>query len=359
VPPTDQTTLTLTMRPNTFAEVIGLEKVIATVKTKLDVGAVPRAFLIQGPYGCGKTTLAHIIAKAIQGPFFEGKPQVQEVNAANYRKIESMRTLAESAGSYPFIGTYSVIILDECHKLTGDSQDILLKELEVPVSPTVWILCTTNPEELNEGVRDRCFQLAVEGMGVSQRHELIARAVKETGYTASIEEFEALISKTHITSPRKILMAFDEVVAGRAVAEAVALHALAITPEYFQLAFAVCFKPWNEAATLLKDFEDRLKKKPAAGAGVEDESIVDDDDLDTKPEAAKALRAVIGAMLKNRVLPKRKKDGTCVYPTLANADKASRAMQALARNIPGDVFELQWSGLIVTLFAVNKIMCER
>lgn len=94
---TEQTTLALTMRPRDFDEVIGLEKPIALIKSKIDKNEIPRAFLLRGPYGTGKTTLAHIIARYVQGPFFEGKPSIHEVNAANYRKIENMRVLADEA----------------------------------------------------------------------------------------------------------------------------------------------------------------------------------------------------------------------------------------------------------------------
>src|SRR5208337_4459753 len=92
--------LSLTLRPKDFDSVIGLEEQVHTIKTKLDTGLVPRAFLLQGPYGTGKTTLAHVIAAYIQrvaDPFFDGEPDVQEVNAANYRKIEDMRTLVKKA----------------------------------------------------------------------------------------------------------------------------------------------------------------------------------------------------------------------------------------------------------------------
>src|SRR5271166_541516 len=172
MPITDQTTLSLTLRPKNFDEIIGLKKVLPVVREKLSSGAVPRGFIIKGQYGCGKTTLAHIIARYVQGAMFDGQPDVEEVNGANYRKIDDMRQLAERAGTYPMLGTYKVVILDECQQLTKEAQQILLKELEVPMSPTVWILCTTDPEKINQGVRDRCFPVEVVGLNAEERHEL-------------------------------------------------------------------------------------------------------------------------------------------------------------------------------------------
>jgi hypothetical protein len=376
MPITDQTTLTLTLRPKEFDSVIGLEEPVRIIKSKIDKGEIPRGILLKGPYGCGKTTLAHIIARYIQGPFFEGSPDVQEVNAANYRKIENMRVLADSAGAYPMLGTYHVIILDECHKLTGDSQDILLKELEVPSSPTVWILATTDPDKLNPGVRDRCFQLEVKGMEPNERHELILRAAEASKYKGDIEEFEKEITKNRITSPRKILMAFDELVQGKTAAGAVGCHSILITPEYNDIAFAVCYGRWasenkpfgpdgpttRPISVMLRELEDKLKKKPAPDENTEETegTPLDEDDVaDSKPEAARAMRAVLGAYLKNRLLPKIQKNKTYKYPSAIDAKKAAEAMRILANEIPADAFELQWSGLITTLFLVNQKMQER
>jgi hypothetical protein len=361
--------LRLTMRPTSFEDVIGLDETISIIKTKLDKGEVPRAILLRGGYGCGKTSLAHVIAKYIQGPFFEGNPEVHEVNAANYRKIDAMRELVKGCGSYPFVGTYSVIILDECHKLTGDSQDVLLKELEVPKSPTVWILCTTDPDKLNSGVRDRCFALDVKGMDAAQRHALIARAVSKSKYSGDTAPFEAIITKHRIVSPRKILGAFEQLISGATAEHAVGNQVISAAPEYHDIAFAVCFGKWDVETSmwdgkvtvkpislLLRELEDTLKKKPSPDANTEEmEGSIDDDDVsDSKPEAARALRAVVAAFLKNKLLPKIQKGGKMKYPSVQDCERAMNAMQSLANMIPGDAFELQWSGLIPTLFRVHQ-----
>lgn len=371
MPLATETQLALTMRPSDFEGIIGLESAVRSVRTKLDKGEVPRAFLIKGPYGCGKTTLAHIIAKYIQGPLFEGDPEVREVNAANYRKIEHMRELAASTGSYPMVGTYSVIILDECHKLTGDSQDVLLKELEVRSSPTVWILATTDPDKINSGVRDRCFPVVVEGMTPESRSELIKRAVEKTGFTGDTTPFLDLINKRKVSSPRKILNAFDQLTTGKTPEEAVATMTVEATPEMHDIAFAVCFGKWDAATTmfggtttiqplgkLLKDLDERLKKKPAADSNVDEaDGVVDDDDVaDSKPDTARILRAVVAAFLKGQVLPSIKKGNIYTYKDAAKAGRAFKALYCLANTVPVDAFELQWSGLIPTLFRVNEIM---
>lgn len=370
---TDKTTLALTLRPKSFDDVIGLEKPLNIIKTKLNKGEVPRAILIRGQYGCGKTTLAHIIARYIQGPMFDGTPSVQEVNAAHYRKIENMRVLAESAGAYPMQGTYSVIILDECHKLTGDAQDILLKELEVAKSPTVWILCTTDPQDINKGVLDRCFPLDVHGMNEEEKKELVERAVAVTEFSdgEKVKEFLRLLNKYNVVSPRQVLGAFEQLNSGNSPMDSVAAFAISATPEYHDIAFAVVFGDWYKSMSLwggkmnvrpvgelIRDLEDALGKK---GKTEDNELVTVDDDeiVDSKPQAARTLRAVLGAFLKGRVLPKALKGGTYKFPSAQDGERADKAMHVLANLIPADAFELQWSGVVLTLYRINRIMQGR
>lgn len=370
---TDKTVLGLTMRPDSLEEVIGLKKAVALIQSKLGTGAVPRAILLRGPYGCGKTTLAYIIAKYIQGPFFEGKPEVREVNAANARKLEDMRALAKEAGGYPFVGTYNVILLDECHKLTGDAMDVLLKELEVPKSPTVWILATTDPGAVNPGVLARCFPIDVEGLDASERHELVARAALHENYKEDTADFEKHLTKYNVVSPRIILAGFEQLLGGRSAEEAVAAVSLTVTPEYHDIAFAVCFGKWDKevnlwggkvivkpVAQLLYELDEKLKKKPKASADAEEsETAVDDSDIqDSKPDAARALRAVVGGFLKGQIMPKMVK-GNLKYKSAFDTDRAAKAMNILGNYVAPTVYELAWSGVIATLFRVNKIMQEK
>jgi hypothetical protein len=372
MPISDVTTLSLTMRPKSFDEVIGLEEVVRTMKAKLDAGGVPRAILLKGPYGCGKTTLALIISRYIQGPLFEGQPDIEEVNAANFRKIDDMRTLVQGCNSYPMRGTYKVILMDECHKLTKDSKEVLLKELEVPKSPTVWLLATTDPESLNEGIRSRCMVLEVKGMNAQERYQLVTKAALELGHTEDIVPFLNEITKQKIVSPRKILQAFELYHFGTPLAQAVGMQCVADMPEYHDIAFATLFGKWDEPVSmfggtvtvkplgqLLKELDERLKKKPAPDSDThENENDIESEDLDSKTEVAAALKAVVGAFLKGQLLPAIQKNGF-KYKNAAQSERAARGLNALAGFINPACFELQWSGIIATLYKVNSIMQEK
>lgn len=363
-------TLSLDMRPRDFSEVIGLEDVIATVKKQIDSGNLPRAFMINGPYGCGKTTLSWIIAKYVQGPLFDGVPTVREVNGAYYRKIDDMRSLSDSAQSYPMIGSYGIIILDECQQLTEAAQQVLLKELERKSAPTIWILPTTDPEKINEGVRSRCFTVSVRPMNTEERHKLIEQAAKEVGRTESYADFEAAVTKGKLVSPRKILMAFESYHSGTPAKAAVNSMLLEVSPEYHEIAFAVCFGAWDREVSmwggktvvkpigqLLKQMDERLKKKPNQDPDAEEQDgAIEDGDLDNKLQAASALRAVVGAYLKGQMLPTIGKNGEFKHKDPDKVKRSSEAMFSLANFVPSSAFELQWSGLMAVLFRVNQRM---
>lgn len=370
MPISEVTTLNLTMRPRDFGDVIGCKTAVTTIKNLLDTGAVPRAILIKGKYGRGKTTLALIIARYIQGPLFDGDPDVQEINAANYRKIDNMRLLVDSLGGYPMVGTYKVVIMDECHQLTKDSKELLLKELEVKKSPVVWILCTTDPTSLNEGIRSRCTVLEVEGMNAEERHTLIERAATALEHGGDITAFENEVTKSKIDSPRAILSAFSLYHFGTPLSQAVGMQSIENLPAYSDIAFAAIFGFWDKESSmfggsvqvkpcgqLLKELDERLKKNAAPNSETaEKEDVIDDEDLTSKTDVATALRAVIGAFLKGQILPTIQKNGSFKYKTPQQSEKARQAMVVLAGMIPSTAFELQWSGIIATIYRINQIM---
>lgn len=368
-------TLNITMRPKEFGEVIGLENEVAAIRNKIDSGGIPRVFLLKGPFGCGKTTLAYVIARYVQGWEFTGTPQVQEINAANISGIDAMRKLVDTAGSFPMVGKYGIIILDEAHKLSKPAQELLLKEFEVPNSPTVWIVCTTDPEKLIEGIRaGRCFTLTVRGMGETERATLIARAAKEVGHEGDVSDFVTAVTKAKIVSPRQILMAFEAYHNGIPASDAVSAMRWESLPEYFEIAMGVVFGQWDSGYSLpwikeketgkpkqhksvaeqLKALEDRLKKKPkpeetapvAAGETTADEpEPVEEEDIQGKPDAARALRAIVAASLKN-----------AVYKGGVKGQRAADALFILSHCTSPNPFDagMEFAATVGGLYRVNQ-----
>lgn len=152
--------LHLKYRPQSLKEMAGNKIVVRTLGEVLAKPAKPHAFLFTGPSGCGKTTLARIVAKELG----VSERDYEELNAANYRGIDSIRELVTSSTRSPWFGEVKAYLLDECHQITRDGQNALLKLLEEPPKHTYFMMGTTNPEKLLPTIKSRCMAFPVESL---------------------------------------------------------------------------------------------------------------------------------------------------------------------------------------------------
>lgn len=338
------TTLNITMRPKTFEDVIGLETEVKAIRAQI-TRSVPRAFCLTGPFGCGKTTLAYLIAREIQGG---AEPVIQEVNAANVTGIDSIRKLVESSYYNPFSGKYNVIILDEAHKLSKPAQEALLKEFESPNSPTVWIICTTDPEKLVEGLRaGRCFTISLRELNSADRRKLISKAAVRLFRKKDYEDFLEAADKFNLSNPREVLMSFEAYHAGIPANEAVGAMRFENLPEYLDICMGVVFGSWFESYILftkkyspvadqLKALDTKLKKQTKATEEIQDE------DVRGRPDVAQSLLAITAGILKGQLFKK------------ANAKLAADSLFILA-HCKGD-YGLEFATVLGGLLRVNYKM---
>lgn len=146
-------------RPDDLSGFIGNKSTKESLEVKFaDRKRLPHTFLITGPSGCGKTTLGRIISNMLGTKGVDRK----EMNTADFRGIDTAREIIQLCRTQPFFSPCRTIMFDECHKLTPDAQEALLKILEEAPKSAYFILATTNPEKLKKTLRRRCFTLEVK-----------------------------------------------------------------------------------------------------------------------------------------------------------------------------------------------------
>jgi DNA polymerase-3 subunit gamma/tau len=173
-----------TWRPKSFADLVGQDAVVRTLRTALSSGKLAHAYLFSGPRGSGKTSAAKIFARCIDcehGPTADPDNtcdnclamlagtalDVIEMDAASNRGIEEIRALRDSVKFAPASMRMKVFIIDEAHMLTREGANAFLKTLEEPPAHAVFILATTAPEALPSTILSRCQRYAFRRIPIS------------------------------------------------------------------------------------------------------------------------------------------------------------------------------------------------
>ena len=162
-------------RPEVFSEVLGQEHIIKILKHQVAQGSVSHAYLFAGTRGTGKTTMARLLAKALNCTGEGERPcgtcpncraiaagsfmDVIEIDAASNNGVDNIRELRESVKYPPQVGSKKVYIIDEVHMLSPGAFNALLKTLEEPPENVVFVLCTTEPQKLPQTILSRCMRL--------------------------------------------------------------------------------------------------------------------------------------------------------------------------------------------------------
>lgn len=197
-------------RPQIFADVIGQDHVARTLARAVETGKVAHAYLFSGPRGTGKTSMAKILAKAlncVEGPtaapcnhcarcreINEGSAfDVLEIDAASNRGIDEIRALRDTVAVLPVAARHKVYIIDEAHMLTKEAANALLKTLEEPPEYAVFILATTEPERLPVTIISRCQRYEFRRISVASIAAHLLRIAERSEFSLT-EEAAQLIA---------------------------------------------------------------------------------------------------------------------------------------------------------------------
>jgi DNA polymerase III subunit gamma/tau len=187
-------------RPQTFKDLVGQEHVTGTLANAINNDRVAHAYIFSGARGVGKTTAARILAKAlncVNGPTPEpcgvcdsckeiaagSSLDVIEIDAASNRGIDQIRELREMVRYAPAASRSKVVILDEAHMLTGEASNALLKTLEEPPDRVIFVMATTEPENLEDTIRSRSQHFHFRALTFNEITERIKYIAKEEGLT--------------------------------------------------------------------------------------------------------------------------------------------------------------------------------
>ncbi len=216
-------------RPGTFDDVIGQPHVVQTLVNSINTKRIAHAYLFSGTRGVGKTTVARILAKALnceQGP--TGTPcatcancqeiaqgtsvDVIEIDGASNTSVDDVREIRENVKFTPFRGKYRVYIIDEVHMLSNSAFNALLKTLEEPPSHVVFIFATTEIHKIPATILSRCQHYNFRRIAKTEIIERLRHVAKQDGITIEDRSLTAL-ARASEGSMRDGLSLLDQAVA--------------------------------------------------------------------------------------------------------------------------------------------------
>ena len=217
-------------RPRKFEDVYGQEHITAVLKNQVRKNNLSHAYIFAGPRGTGKTSVAKILANAVNCLHpVDGSPcgecenckaaqndnfvDIIEMDAASNNGVDNIRELREKVGLLPAAGKYKVYIIDEVHMLSGGAFNALLKTIEEPPSHAMFILATTELRKLPKTIISRCQQFDFKRISDEDIEKRLEYVAADRGITYEKEAIE-IIAKAAEGAMRDALSIMDMCIAG-------------------------------------------------------------------------------------------------------------------------------------------------
>jgi DNA polymerase-3 subunit gamma/tau len=226
-------------RPQRFSDVIGQDHVTRTLANALEQGRIAHGYIFSGHRGIGKTTIARILAMALNCRNAIGSPErpnfepcgvcesceeiragnavdVIEIDAATNRGIDEIRELRDAARYRPSRDRYKIYILDEAHQITDAAFNALLKTLEEPPDHVIFMMATTQPEDILQTIRSRCQHYSFHAVRFDEILQHL-RAIATDENVQAEDEALALLAEAGDGSMRDALSIMDQAIAAAPV----------------------------------------------------------------------------------------------------------------------------------------------